>query len=68
MNQAIGIVGCGTIGRTLLRAGDEGGLGVPVAGVTSRTASTAEAFLATLKGPPPFPGPAGTGGAVVVAG
>lgn len=54
MNQAIGIVGCGTIGRALLRAGDEGGLGVPVAGVASRTAATAEAFLATLKGPPPF--------------
>ncbi len=54
MKEGIGIVGCGAIGRALLRAGDEGTLGMPVAGVTSRTASTAEAFLATLKDPPPY--------------
>jgi aspartate dehydrogenase len=54
MNTAIGIVGCGAIGRALLRAGDEGTLGVPVAGVTSRTASTAEAFLANLNDHPPY--------------
>ncbi len=56
MTDAIGIVGCGAIGRALLRAGDEGTLGVPVAGVTSRTPSTAEAFLATLSEPPPYLG------------
>lgn len=54
MTYGIGIVGCGAIGRALLRAGAEGTLGVPVAGVTSRTASTAEAFLATLDEPPPY--------------
>ncbi len=54
MTYSIGIVGCGAIGRSLLGAGDEGTLGVPVAGVTSRTASTAEAFLATLDEPPPY--------------
>ena len=54
MTDAIGIVGCGAIGRALLLAGEEGALGVPIAGVTSRTASTAEAFLATLHKPPPY--------------
>ena len=54
MTDAIGIVGCGTIGRALLRAGAEGTLGVPIAGVTSRTASTAEAFLSILGNPPPY--------------
>ena len=54
MAQAIGIVGCGAIGRTLLRAGDSGGLGVPIAGVTSRTSETAREFLATLDSPPPY--------------
>ena len=54
MTDAIGIVGCGAIGRALLRAGDEGTLGVPIAGVTSRTASTAEDFLSTLGNPPPY--------------
>ena len=44
MTEAIGIVGCGAIGRALLRAGDEGSLGMPVAG----------AFLATLNRPPPY--------------
>ena len=54
MTYSIGIVGCGAIGRALLRAGDEGTLGMPVAGVTSRTVSSAEAFLATLHSPPPY--------------
>ena len=54
MTHAIGIVGCGAIGRALLRAGDAGDLGVPVAGVASRTASTAQAFLSTLHSPPPY--------------
>ena len=54
MSQGIGIVGCGTIGQTLLRAGDSGRLGVEVSGVTSRTPETARGFLETLETPPPF--------------
>ena len=54
MSYTVGIVGCGAIGRALLRAGDEGNLGVPVAGVTSRTASTARDFLSTLNSPPRY--------------
>lgn len=54
MTHAVGIVGCGAIGRALLRAGDSGELGVPVAGVTSRTSATARDFLATLDSPPPY--------------
>ena len=54
MTQAIGIVGCGAIGRSLLLAGDAGQLGVPVAGVTSRTAERAQGFLDTLDSPPPY--------------
>ena len=54
MTQSIGIVGCGTIGQAILRAVDNGSLTVPVAGVTSRTEATAQAFLATLKQPPPY--------------
>ena len=54
MTQTIGIVGCGAIGRALLRAGDAGELGVSVAGVTSRTASTARGFLDTMESPPPY--------------
>lgn len=51
---SIGIVGCGTIGRTLLRAADEQRLGASVAGVSSRTRSTACEFLAGLRQPPPY--------------
>ena len=54
MTDAIGVVGCGAIGRAILRAADSGELGVSVAGVTSRTAATAEDFLATLDSPPPY--------------
>ena len=54
MTEGIGIVGCGSIGRALLRAGDAGQLGVPVAGVSSRTAETARQFLDTLDSPPPY--------------
>ena len=54
MTHAVGIVGCGAVGRAMLRAGDAGNLGIPVAGVNSRTASTAEDFLATLSKPPPY--------------
>ena len=48
---SIGIVGCGAIGRTVLQAADDGRLTAPIAGVTSRTESTARAFLATLRRP-----------------
>ena len=54
MEQAVGIVGCGAIGRALLRAGDTGDLGVPVAGVASRTSATAREFLSTMNAPPPY--------------
>ena len=54
MDYAIGIVGCGAIGRALLRAGDAGQLGLDVVGVTSRTASSAREFLGTLDSPPPY--------------
>ncbi len=50
----IGIVGCGTLGKSLLRAAAEKRLPVPIAGVTSRTVETARAFLATLPDPPPY--------------
>ncbi len=52
--KSIGIVGCGSIGRSVLQAADDGRLDVPIAGVSSRTESTAAAFLATLKRPPPL--------------
>ena len=52
--KSIGIVGCGAIGQAILRSADDGSLGVEVAGVTSRTAETARAFLATLQNPPPY--------------
>ena len=51
--KSIGIVGCGAIGRALLRAVDGGSLAVPVAGVTSKTEKTARDFLFTLCHPPP---------------
>ncbi len=49
--SSIGIVGCGAIGRAVLRAVDGGALDVAVAGVTSRDADKARAFLATLGTP-----------------
>lgn len=52
--KSIGIVGCGMLGKSLLGAAADGRLPVPVAGVTSRTAKTARAFLATLPQPPPY--------------
>jgi aspartate dehydrogenase len=52
--NSIGVVGCGSIGRAILRAVDDGRLKVEVAGVTSRTEKTAGDFLATLKSSPPF--------------
>lgn len=52
--KSIGIVGCGAIGRALLKAADEGRLTLSVAGVTSRTEKNARDFLSTLREPPPF--------------
>ena len=54
MTQSIGIVGCGAIGRALLRAADSGKLGVSVAGVTSRDEPRAYEFLGGLNSPPPY--------------
>ncbi len=54
MTYGIGIVGCGSIGRALIRAGQSGQLGAPVAGVISRTSETAREFLDTLDSPPPY--------------
>ncbi len=52
--KLVGIVGCGTIGRALLKAVDGGILNVNVAGVTSRTEKTARDFLSTLRHPVPY--------------
>jgi len=52
---SIGIVGCGAVGRAILRAADAGLLGgVRVAGVTSSTRGPAEEFLASLRHRVPF--------------
>lgn len=56
--KRIGIVGCGAIGRAILRAVDDGRLDVDVGGVTSRTETTAREFIATLRKPVPFVGQA----------
>lgn len=50
----IGIVGCGAIGRAILKAVDGGRLSLAVAGVTSRTERSARDFLSTLRNPPPY--------------
>jgi len=52
--KSIGIVGCGAIGRALLRAVEGGVLAVRVAGVTSRSEGSARGFLAAFKNPPPY--------------
>jgi aspartate dehydrogenase len=49
--KSIGIVGCGAIGRALLKAHGAGTLGVDVTGVTSRTEKAARDFLSTLGKP-----------------
>ena len=54
MNPSLGIVGCGAIGRALLRAAGEGGLGMPVVGVASRSEGAARGFLGGLEAAPPF--------------
>ena len=50
----VGIVGCGSIGRAILKAAREGRLRAPIGGVTSRTPESAQAFLVTLDRPPPL--------------
>ena len=52
--KSIGIVGCGAIGCTLLRAADAGSLGLKIAGITSRTEEKARQFLSTLVNPPVY--------------
>src|SRR5262249_47364445 len=51
--KTIGIVGCGSIGKAIIRAVDAGRIGVAVA-VTSRTEAPAREFLAGMKSPPSF--------------
>lgn len=52
--KSIGIVGCGAIGKALLKAVEAGRLAVRVAGVTSRTEKSAREFLSSLREPPPY--------------
>lgn len=52
--RSVGIVGCGAIGKALLKAFDAGTLGVNVAGVVSRTEASARDFLSTLGKPVPY--------------
>ena len=54
--NSIGIVGCGAIGRELIRARADGRLHAQIAGVASRTESTACSFLADVSDAPPFLG------------
>ena len=54
MAASVGIVGCGAIGRALLREADAGRMPVCISGVTSRTESKARDFLSILKNPPPY--------------
>ena len=54
MTKSIGIVGCGAIGKALLRAVESGKLAVRVAGVTSRTENSARTFFSAFKNPPPY--------------
>lgn len=48
MKKRIGIVGCGAIGRAILKVADEGKLNVDVAGVTTRTEASGREFLSSL--------------------
>lgn len=52
--KSVGIVGCGAIGKALLKAVDEGKLAVRIAGVTSRNEQRARDFLAAFKDPPRY--------------
>ena len=53
-SKSVGVVGCGAIGRGILKAVASGKLCVRIAGVTSRTEATARQFLSTLRDPPPY--------------
>jgi len=55
--KSIGIVGCGAIGKALVRAVEDGKLPVRIAGVTSRTETSAREFLTSFKNPPPYLAP-----------
>jgi aspartate dehydrogenase len=52
--KSVGIVGCGAIGRALIKAVEAGKLSVRIAGVTSRTEQSARDFLSTFKNPPAY--------------
>jgi aspartate dehydrogenase len=52
--KSIGIIGCGAIGRTLVRAVNAGTLPVRIAGLTSRTEESAREFLAGFSPAPSF--------------
>ena len=52
--KSIGIVGCGAIGKALVQAVENDRLPVRIAGVTSRTESTAQSFLAEFNQPPAY--------------
>lgn len=49
MTTSIGIVGCGAIGKAILRAVDVGKINVDVAGVTARSEAPAREFLESLQ-------------------
>ena len=51
---SVGLVGCGSIGKEVLKAADAGALRTPIVGVTTRTPETALVFLRTLNKPPPM--------------
>ena len=55
----LGVVGLGAIGRAIVRAADEGRVPAAVAAAATRTPARAEAFLRSLKSPPPLTGLAG---------
>ena len=52
--KSIGIVGCGAIGKALVRAVESGKLSVRVAGVTSRSEQSAREFLSSFRQPPSY--------------
>jgi aspartate dehydrogenase len=52
--KTIGIVGCGAIGKALVRAVEGGKLSVRITGVTSRTEKSAREFLSAFPDPPAY--------------
>jgi len=52
--ESIGVVGCGAIGRALLKAVEAGTVSTRVAGITSCGENSAREFLSTLINPPPY--------------